>query len=54
MKITLPGILEILKNQLPKDNMPEILYDSPETNDKYNKERQIFNTYYRFRGQPWC
>lgn len=31
MTTTLPGIVEILKNQLPKDNMPEILYDSPET-----------------------
>ncbi|HVW98191.1 MAG TPA: FAD-binding protein [Mucilaginibacter sp.] len=49
MEITLPGIVEILKNQLPKDNMPEILYDSPETAYTYNNERQIFNRYFQFR-----
>jgi len=49
MTTTLPGIVEILKNQLPKDNMPEILYDSPETEHAYNEQRQIFNTYFQFR-----
>lgn len=49
METTLPGIIEILRNQLPKDNMPEILYDSPETHHAYNNRRQIFNTYFQFR-----
>lgn len=49
MEITAPSIIEILKNHLPKNNMPKILYDSPETNKEYNKERQIFNTYFQFR-----
>ncbi|WP_316838969.1 FAD-dependent oxidoreductase [Pedobacter gandavensis] len=43
------NIIELLKKYLPKDNMPEILYDSPETNEEYNLKRQIFNTYYQFR-----
>src|ERR1700759_2840556 len=49
MEVTLPGIIEILKTHLPKDNMPEILYDSPETNYVYNQGRQIFNTYFQLR-----
>ncbi|RQO69417.1 hypothetical protein DBR43_15140 [Pedobacter sp. KBW06] len=49
MEMTLPHIVEILKKYLPKNNMPEILYDSPETNAVYNEKRQIFNTYYQFR-----
>jgi len=49
MEVFFPGIIEILKTHLPKDNMPEILYDSPETNDEYNTKRQIFNTYFQFR-----
>ncbi len=44
-----PDIIEILKTNLPADNMPEILYDSPETNSEYNEKRQIFNTYFQFR-----
>ncbi|KAA5532476.1 FAD-dependent oxidoreductase [Taibaiella lutea] len=49
MEVTLPGIIEILKTYLPKDNMPEILYDTPETNYEYNTQRQIFNTYFQLR-----
>lgn len=49
MEATLESIIEILKTHLPKDNMPEILYDSPETNEEYNEKRQIFNTYFQFR-----
>jgi hypothetical protein len=49
MEVTLPGIIEIMKNNLPKDNMPEILYDSPATNQEYNTKRQIFNTYFQLR-----
>lgn len=49
MEVTLPGIIEILKKYLPSDNMPEILYDSPETNYEYDTRRQVFNTYYQFR-----
>lgn len=49
MEVTLPTIIEILKKYLPQNNMPEILYDSPETNFTYNEKRQIFNTYYQFR-----
>lgn len=48
METTL-NIIEILKEYLPKDNMPEILFDSPLTNKEYNKKRQIFNTYFQFR-----
>jgi len=49
MEVTLPGIIEILKTHLPQDNMPEILYDSPETDYEYNTKRQIFNTYFQLR-----
>lgn len=49
MEVTLPGIIEILKLYLPKDNMPEILFDSHSTTGKYNDERQIFNTYFQLR-----
>ncbi len=49
MKATLFNIIGILKEYLPKDNMPEILFDSPLTNKEYNDERQIFNTYFQFR-----
>lgn len=48
METTL-NIIEILKEYLPKDNMPEILFDSPLTNKDYNDKRQIFNTYFQFR-----
>jgi hypothetical protein len=48
METTL-NIIEILKEYLPKDNMPEILFDSTLTNKEYNKKRQIFNTYFQFR-----
>ncbi|WP_374460611.1 FAD-binding protein [Chryseobacterium taeanense] len=48
METTL-NIIEILKEYLPKDNMPEILFDSPLTNKEYNDKRQIFNTYFQFR-----
>lgn len=49
MKTILPDIIEILKEHLPQDNRPEILFDSPSTNEEYNDKRQIFNTYYQFR-----
>lgn len=49
MEMTLPQIIEILKKYLQKSNMPEILYDTPETNAEYNEKRQIFNTYYQLR-----
>ncbi|MGZ3873075.1 MAG: FAD-binding protein [Mucilaginibacter sp.] len=49
MEATLESIIEILKTHLPKDNTPEILYDTPETNEEYNEKRQIFNTYFQFR-----
>lgn len=49
MKTTLLNIIETLKEYLPQDNMPEILFDSPLTNKDYNDKRQIFNTYYQFR-----
>lgn len=49
MKVTLLNMIEILQKYLPQDNMPEILFDSPLTNQEYNDKRQIFNTYYQFR-----
>lgn len=49
METTLTEIIEILKKHLPKDNMPQILFDSPATNNEYNKARQIFNTYFQLR-----
>ena len=49
MKATLLNIVEILKEYLPQNNMPEILFDSTLTNKEYNDKRQIFNTYYQFR-----
>lgn len=49
MEVTLLNIIEILKQYLPQDNMPEILFDSPLTNNEYNDKRQIFNTYYQLR-----
>ncbi|WP_294312752.1 FAD-dependent oxidoreductase [uncultured Chryseobacterium sp.] len=49
MTTTLPDIIEILEEHLPQDNRPEILFDSPSTNEEYNDKRQIFNTYYQFR-----
>ncbi len=49
MKATLLNITDILKGYLPLDNMPEILFDSPATNQEYNDKRQIFNTYFQFR-----
>lgn len=49
MEVTLPEIIKILKQCLPKDNMPEILFDSPSTSKEYNEKRQIFNTYFQLR-----
>jgi len=49
MEVTLLNIIDILKQYLPQDNMPKILFDSPLTSKEYNDKRQIFNTYYQFR-----
>jgi len=49
MNATLFNITDILKGYLSLDNMPEILFDSPATNQEYNDKRQIFNTYFQFR-----
>lgn len=47
MKATLLNITEILKQYLPQDNMPEILFDTSLTNKEYNNKRQIFNPYFQ-------
>lgn len=49
MEVAIQSVIGMLQERLPKNNMPEILFDSPKTNQEYNDKRQIFNTYYQFR-----